>query len=221
MHADDRGTESENSHDVIVLLNNDSAEEDMSTLGGYTATNNNKLAMSARDEQQSVFEDPTASVDIPFDYERNEYNATGRSTVGASTTTDFSNASALQRLGGLLWQADDENSFEQQFQESSIPQRGGRRRRQWASLEVQVPPGMVGMVVDNTDNPNEPPVVRALRPDSVLSQKVKIGDRLLSVNGRDVTKVPATQVSKMIAANKLQQNRTLVFARLVDQDVVG
>jgi C-terminal processing protease CtpA/Prc len=64
------------------------------------------------------------------------------------------------------------------------------------------------------DTPNGGvPVVRAIKPDSVLTGRVQVGDRLISVDHQDVTSMSALEVSSLIS---LKQNspRLLVFVRL-------
>jgi C-terminal processing protease CtpA/Prc len=46
----------------------------------------------------------------------------------------------------------------------------------------------------------------------VLYHQVKVGDRLVSVNGIDVSSMTALQVSKLISL-KADQHRVLVFIR--------
>mgnify|MGYP003476962043 FL=1 len=79
-------------------------------------------------------------------------------------------------------------------------------------FEVKAPPGLLGMVVD-TPYGGGVPVVRAIKPDSILTGKVLIGDRLISVDREDVTKMSAFEVSNLISLKQNQQ-RVLVFVRL-------
>uniref|UniRef100_A0A7S3L1A3 PDZ domain-containing protein n=1 Tax=Amphora coffeiformis TaxID=265554 RepID=A0A7S3L1A3_9STRA len=77
-------------------------------------------------------------------------------------------------------------------------------------FEVTVPPGKLGIVMDNS--PSGTPMVFAVKPESVLARDVQVGDRLLAVDQEDVTVMSAIQVSKLISL-KNDQDRTLTFCR--------
>jgi len=77
-------------------------------------------------------------------------------------------------------------------------------------FRVKAPPGKLGIVLD-TPFGNEPTVI-ALKPDSILLERVRTGDRLLSVNGKDVTSMDAEQVSELISSQSSKHQR-LVFAQ--------
>lgn len=63
------------------------------------------------------------------------------------------------------------------------------------------------------DTPNGGvPVIHALKSESILSNTVAVGDRLLAVDSEDVTAMTALQVSKLISLRS-DQERTLVFLR--------
>ena len=79
-------------------------------------------------------------------------------------------------------------------------------------FEVRVPSGKLGMVVDTPNG--GVPVVRAIRPDSVLHGTVLVGDRLISVDNKDVTNLTALEVSSLISLKKDQPERLMVFCRL-------
>mmetsp|Transcript_40364 Transcript_40364/g.84011 ORF Transcript_40364/g.84011 Transcript_40364/m.84011 type:complete len:253 (-) Transcript_40364:355-1113(-) len=85
-------------------------------------------------------------------------------------------------------------------------------------FEVKVPPGKLGMVIDTPNG--GVPMVHAIKPESVLASQVKVGDRLLVVDGDDVTFMTAMQVSKLIAL-KSDQERIMVFVRGFDIEVGG
>lgn len=67
------------------------------------------------------------------------------------------------------------------------------------------------MVVDTPNG--SVPVVRAIKPESILVGQVQIGDRLIAVDQQDVTRMTAIDVSNMVS---LRQNKTrvMVFVRL-------
>ena len=69
------------------------------------------------------------------------------------------------------------------------------------------------MVIDTPNN--GVPVVHAIKQESVLCDRVHVGDRLISVDGENVTSMTAVQVSKLISL-KSDQRRVLVFLRAKD-----
>lgn len=185
----------------IVLLER-SPSDGISTLGGFTGV----LQKDPESDVHSVWDDPTVSVNIDYDFERNEYKTNTANEVGTSASIDFSDASALHKLGETLFQ--DDTSFEQQYVENRVVPRTTRIE----PFEVRVPPGLLGMVVDSAVA-GLPPVVRAIRPESILNENVRIGDRLLSVDHHDVTKCSARKVSDLIS-ERAHLSRKLVFARV-------
>jgi hypothetical protein len=57
------------------------------------------------------------------------------------------------------------------------------------------------------------PTVHTIKITSILYGQVCVGDRLLYVDGVDVSTMLAIDVSKMIAAKKHRSSRRLVFGR--------
>ena len=57
------------------------------------------------------------------------------------------------------------------------------------------------------------PVVHAIKETSVLANQVKVGDRLLSVDGVDCTGMTAMNVSKLISQRAQNPSRAFVFSR--------
>ena len=97
----------------------------------------------------------------------------------------------------------DDMSFEQQYGAAeSFPEQ--------ERFEIKVPPGKVGMVIDTPNG--GVPVVHAIKAESVLAERVRVGDRLVAVDGDDVTIMTAVQVSKLIS-RKSDKERSLVFVR--------
>ena len=78
-------------------------------------------------------------------------------------------------------------------------------------VEVLAPSGVLGLVLET--NEDGIPVVNNVKGSSVLAGQVAVGDRLLSVDGEDVTVMLASDVSKLIAVKKHKPERRLVFAR--------
>lgn len=105
--------------------------------------------------------------------------------------------SKLGRMGESLFA--DDASFEQQFAQPE------------ERFDVVAPAGKLGMVIDTPNGGF--PVVHAIKDTSVLSDRVRVGDRLLSVDGDDCTAMTAMQVSKLISLKSEKPARVLVFAR--------
>ena len=93
----------------------------------------------------------------------------------------------------------DDSSFEEQFKDPE------------ERLDVVAPAGKLGMVIDTPNGGI--PVVHAIKDTSVLIDDVRVGDRLLSVDGEDCTVMTAMQVSKLISLKSNKPARVLVFAR--------
>lgn len=180
-------------------------QDEVSTLGdpvfghaGGMMTNSGE-----RDEQ-------TASVGNDYDYTKQYLRAQGLASLGdsrerLSTAHSFEKTSSSQsgsKLGGLMAPSvfSDDVSFEQQFGFDATARR----------FEVRVPPGKLGMVIDTPNG--GVPVVHAIKAESVLADDVKVGDRLVAVDGDDVTAMTAVQVSKLISL-KSDQQRQLAFVR--------
>lgn len=181
-------------------------QDDISTLGDPVLGHSGMMTgLAERDEQ-------TASVGNDYDYTKQYLKAQGLSSLGdldrvsstgsrsASTFDLLGKSSASQssaKLGGLF---SDEASYDQRFGDDKL----------LVKFEVEVPPGKLGMVIDTPNG--GVPVVHALKAESALSAKVKVGDRLVAVDGDDVTCMSAVQVSKLISL-KSDQRRVLAFVR--------
>jgi len=95
-----------------------------------------------------------------------------------------------------LFQEDD--SFDQQYGEDE-------------RIDVIAPPGKLGVVIDNPTN--SVPMVHAIKETSVLADRVRIGDKLVSVDGEDTTEMTAIGVSKLISSKAMNARRHMVFMR--------
>ena len=73
------------------------------------------------------------------------------------------------------------------------------------------PPGKLGVVIDNPTN--SVPMVHAIKETSVLADRVRIGDKLVSVDGQDTTEMTAIGVSKLISSKAMNARRHMVFMR--------
>jgi PDZ domain len=211
----------------------DPSKDDISTLDGGTM--HDMAFDTAVDER-------TASVNMDYDFNRNQYRSSStadeRSRFTSSTNpTAFTTLSKLgmrSATSSVFDRNNDAMSFDQQFANmddeeimtavGSMPISRIRSNtnanttamneiaNRIRPFEVMVPPGMLGLVIDT---PNESvPVIRAIKPTSVLYPQVQVGDRLISVDQQNVTSMTALQVSQLIT-QKQNQNRIFVLCRLL------
>jgi len=190
------------STEIVVEL-----QDDVSTLGDPVLGGMVMHGSGDKDEQ-------TASVGNDYDWtkayrEANGMTSTDESSRGRLNSADSgptrqsSSNSGFSKYGlGPMGASvfSDDVSFEEQFADASADER----------FEVAVPPGKLGMVIDTPNG--GVPVVHAIKTDSVMADRVRVGDRLISVDGEDVTTMTAVQVSKLISLRS-DQHRLLVFVR--------
>lgn len=78
-------------------------------------------------------------------------------------------------------------------------------------FDVVAPAGLLGLILES--NPEDGrPTVNIIKPTSVLANVVHIGDRVVSVDGQNVSTMRASDVSRLIASKK-DNARVLVFVR--------
>lgn len=72
-------------------------------------------------------------------------------------------------------------------------------------MMIEAPPGKLGLVMDNPDG--WAPVIHTVSPASIMGDRLRVGDRLLAVDGDDVIGMTAVEVSKLIAkrCNKIRR----------------
>lgn len=80
-----------------------------------------------------------------------------------------------------------------------------------AQFEVLAPRGVLGLILETNDEGI--PVVNNIKSSSVLGDQVQIGDKLLTVDGIDVSQMLASDVSKLIHSKRNQSERRLGFSR--------
>ena len=78
-------------------------------------------------------------------------------------------------------------------------------------IDVIAPAGKLGVVIDTPMN--GPPIVHAIKETSVLVDRVRIGDKLVAVDGEDTTELSAIRVSKLISSKAANDQRHMVFMR--------
>ena len=155
----------------------------------------------------------TASVDDDYSYQKNYRNTRHPGSLSERDTgsrerfmseeytkESSGNSATMSKLGAMgdnLFA--DDSSFEHQFAEPE------------ERFDVMAPAGKLGMVIDTPNG--GVPVVHAIRDTSVLANRVRVGDWLLSVDGVDCTAMTAMQVSKLISLKSEKPSRALVFVR--------
>jgi hypothetical protein len=85
-------------------------------------------------------------------------------------------------------------------------------------FDVVAPAGLLGLILETSIEDGRP-MVYSIKPSSSLAHILKVGDRLLAVDGCDVSRIRASDVSRMIAEKK-DRSRQLVFCRLVKGNVI-
>ena len=162
-------------------------QDDISTLGDPVYGGGMATSNSVRDEQ-------TASIN-DYDYAKSFLYAGGRDRVQSQDSAPASSASTKITTGVAATSLFGDDPSQLLADEERF--------------DITVPPGKLGMVIDT---PSGVPVVHAIKPESVLYSLVAVGDRLVKVDGEDVTAMTAVQVSKLISL-KSDQDRILTFAR--------
>ena len=75
--------------------------------------------------------------------------------------------------------------------------------------ECYAPPGKLGVVIDST---SKGPVVHEVKGGSPLEGIVFPGDRIIAIDGEDTRTLPASMVTKIMAAKKDQQRRMTLLS---------
>lgn len=171
-------------------------QDDISTLGDPTFAAGGMTIPGLLEKDETV----TGQSYVSGDYEYNK--AYGAAYGAALAPHSLSTEDGSKHTTGLLCGSDsmlsDDGSFEEQFHGEEV-------------LTVMAPAGKLGMVVDTPAG--GVPVVHAIKETSVLSSQIKVGDRLLSVDGEDCAGMTAMQVSKLISQKAENPTRALVFSR--------
>ncbi|CAB9505688.1 Intercellular signal essential for a variety of patterning events during development (By similarity) [Seminavis robusta] len=173
------------------LMNNDETTADNTANLNYARSylNNHKYD----DNNRTFVSDQQSRSRKDTDHSMN------RSVTSGSGLSFSKVGSGLSNLNESAIFTDDEGSFEEQF--------AGRDH----CFVVAAPRGKLGIIIDLNDDGE--PLVRAIRGDSVLARKVKVGDRLLSVDGEGCADMSAETVSKLIALKSNQPKREIMFVR--------
>jgi len=76
---------------------------------------------------------------------------------------------------------------------------------------VEIPKGKLGLILDTCETGY--PIVQQLKPNSPFHGRVQVGDRLHSVDGRDVNMITTETISSVIATKPNTTTRVFVFGR--------
>ena len=77
--------------------------------------------------------------------------------------------------------------------------------------QIRAPPGMLGFSIDTPDD--GPPVINNVKSTSILVNHLKVGDRIILVDGIDVRDYTAMQVSRIIHEHREQRCRKIMIHR--------
>jgi len=78
-------------------------------------------------------------------------------------------------------------------------------------LDVYAPAGRLGVIIDTPDD--GAPVIHAIKEDSPIFDKVRVGDKLVAVDDEDVRAMTAVKVSKMISTKGNNPSRKFTIIR--------
>jgi len=146
-----------------------------------------------------------SNVSVNYDYSK-AYGGLGHASLQSSAGATGAHSEAFSATsesrqgktdaGSLV---SDDASFEKQYKDQEL------------RVEVRAPPGKLGVVIDTPYGSS--PIVHAIKDSSVLADELRIGDRLVSVDGEDTSNMSAIKVSRLIASKRFAEVRTLVFLR--------
>eukprot|EP00562_Extubocellulus_spinifer_P017350 CAMPEP_0178609130 /NCGR_PEP_ID=MMETSP0697-20121206/38493_1 /TAXON_ID=265572 /ORGANISM="Extubocellulus spinifer, Strain CCMP396" /LENGTH=883 /DNA_ID=CAMNT_0020247707 /DNA_START=308 /DNA_END=2956 /DNA_ORIENTATION=- len=127
---------------------------------------------------------PTAATPKSDEADRSQGSGSGRATLSTMT-------GGLGKMDASLF--DDDASFEKQYREPE------------ERIEIDAPAGRLGVVIDTPVG--GVPVVHAIKDTSILAEKVRVGDQLISVDDVDCTQLSAIEVSKLISSRAQNPSR--------------
>ncbi len=77
-------------------------------------------------------------------------------------------------------------------------------------LDVYAPAGKLGVIINTPDN--GAPMIHAIKEDSPVADKVRVGNKLVAVDDKDVCNMTAAKVLKLISTkmNNLSRKFTII-----------
>ena len=135
------------------------------------------------------------------------------SSAFTASTGDFDYESAYQAAGSVVTGSLAQSEFTSQsrFVQNTVSSNSTGKKMPLTKFQVQAPAGKLGLVLDTCEDGT--PVVEEIGSSSPLAGQVQVGDRLLSLDGQDVTTMIATTVARLIASKKNNRLRLFTFAR--------
>ena len=127
------------------------------------------------------------------------YDVSRQSSI-SSKNSDPSSVSMKETL--TLYS--DDNSFERQYTEPED------------RIEIVAPSGKLGIVIDTPNGGI--PMIHAIKESSPLIDQVKVGDKLIMVDGIDTTSMSAIKVSRLISTRSDNSRRVLIILRYRSED---
>ncbi|KAL3908046.1 MAG: hypothetical protein SGILL_008633 [Bacillariaceae sp.] len=152
------------------------------------------------------------------DYDYSKAYGTGETSVSSAGGTFGSNGQSMldpanaAATGAALGPGpfDDDGSFEAHFRTP-----GTNNKEE--ILHVFAPPGKLGVVIDTPDD-GSPPLIHAVKENSVIYGRVQVGDKLVAVDDEDVRTMTAVKVSKLISRKSANPSRKLTIVRTTTID---
>lgn len=210
-----------------TLINiQDEEDQDISTLGDPVTGGPTNMYASAVAAYGQVPDEPTneSMLSTGFDFKM-AYGGAGY----LRSESDKSSVPGNKSLEGTRALADDLSQDESRLRtesvdSSKVSEKGpefmsmfeednsfDRMYGDEEQIDVIAPPGKLGVVIDTPMD--GVPMVHAIKDSSVLVDRIRIGDKLVEVDGEDTTEMSAIRVSKLIASKALNPQRHLVFLR--------
>mmetsp|Transcript_25109 Transcript_25109/g.32208 ORF Transcript_25109/g.32208 Transcript_25109/m.32208 type:complete len:157 (+) Transcript_25109:1-471(+) len=84
-------------------------------------------------------------------------------------------------------------------------------------MDIFAPAGKLGVVVDSPPEGGSA-YVSDIKMDSPIYGKIRLGDKLIAVDGEDVSKLKAVHVSMLLGSKSRNANRQITVLREVDND---
>jgi len=198
-------------------------EEDISTLGDPMCIPS--AMFGAKVEQDETV--AASHLSAGYDYDMMAYGGTG-DTPSISTAGGTKSAKGNSTRSGLISDSGGSGSGRQRSTNSNVSDMGLTRNESLslfsddASFEKQydeqeetivivAPAGRLGVVIDTPNG--GVPIVHAIKDTSILADKIRVGDRLISVDDEDTTEMTAIKVSRLISTRSQNPSRILVFLR--------
>ena len=78
-------------------------------------------------------------------------------------------------------------------------------------MDVYAPAGKLGVIIDTPDD--GAPMIHAIKEDSPIADKVRVGDKLVAIDDDDVRPMTAKKVSKLLSTKANNPSRKLTIIR--------